>query len=258
MRDEERAAAKQREDALKAKITEVLKEAERRAEEAERRATLAEKRAAAAAAARATAATAVPLPSSGAATGNASSSSSAAAAAANPPHKAAATPPATAAAPAPPPSAPAARPAPPPPSPGGRVVHSFKIGARVLAVAPAGSDDEEADDGGGAGGGDGAAERWVPGRVLAERSHGGTKQFKISLDGYDSEDDAWVDADDDRVRPYEAGASLAGGGGAGGAGNGVDDKVSARLAQEERDRARRFNEQRKEEARSAFRAAAGS
>ena len=67
-----------------------------------------------------------------------------------------------------------------------------------------------------------------------------------------------VDADDDRVRPYEADASLAGGGGAGGAGNGADDKASARLAQEERDRARRFNEQRKEEARSAFRAAAGS
>ena len=121
----------------------------------------------------------------------------------------------------------------------------FKVGARVLAVAPAGSDDEEGEEGA-------SADRWVPGRVLGERSHAGTKQYKISLDGYDSEDDAWVDCDDPRVKPYVADA---GGGGAGG--GDADAKAAAKRDQEERERARKFAEQRKADARSAHSAAAG-
>jgi hypothetical protein len=116
-----------------------------------------------------------------------------------------------------------------------------------MAIAPAGSDDEDEDnDAGGE-----LEERWVPGRVLGERTHRDTKQYKISLDGYDSEDDAWVDADDPRVRPYEVS------GGGGGADKSADEKEQAKLAAQERDRARKFNEQRKGEARSAHRVASG-
>ena len=66
------------------------------------------------------------------------------------------------------------------------VAHDFKVGARVLALAP-----EESD------GSDGGADSrssgtWVPGRVLAVRGTGETLQYKVSLDGYDSETDSWV------------------------------------------------------------------
>ena len=45
----------------------------------------------------------------------------------------------------------------------------------------------------------GPVERWVSGRVLGKRMHKGVQQFKISLDGYDSENDEWVDETDQRV-----------------------------------------------------------
>ena len=105
----------------------------------------------------------------------------------------------------------------------------------MLAVAP--DDDDDDDDADGSGGGGGGGERWVPGRVLAERHQSGVRQYKISLDGYDSEDDAWVDEDDPRVRPYEAVAT-------------ADAKEAAKAEQAERDAARRFAEQRKVDARS--------
>ena len=115
--------------------------------------------------------------------------------------------------------------------------HVFKPGTRVMALAP------DADD------------KWVPGRVLAERKGttgggggvGGKRQYKISLDGYDSEDDAWLDEDDPNVRPYEAGG--------GGGGGGGEEKKKADRA--EADEARRFNERRKEEARNVYNAAGG-
>ena len=112
-----------------------------------------------------------------------------------------------------------------------------------MAVAPEGSDDEEGEAEGRA--------KWVPGRVLSERTHKGTKQYKISLDGYDSEDDAWVDCDDGRVHPYEAASPASGGGDAAAA------KEEAKREAAERDASRRFNEQRKGEARSKYAAAGG-
>ena len=105
-----------------------------------------------------------------------------------------------------------------------------------MAVAPEGSDDEEGEAEGRA--------KWVPGRVLSERTHKGTKQYKISLDGYDSEDDAWVDDDDPRVKPYAAPKT-------------ADEKEAAKADQAERDSARRFAEQRRAEANKAHAAAKG-
>ena len=70
-------------------------------------------------------------------------------------------------------------------------------------------------------------------------------------DGYDSEDDAWVDCTDPRVRPYEAPKPAAGG----------DDAAAKEAASKgaaERDRARRFAEQRKIDARSLHSAAAAA
>ena len=203
----------------------VLHEAERRANQVEERAAKAEKRAAEA---ERRLAGGAPAPTSPPAAAAAASAASAAAASGGTPKPAIA------------PAGGGARPAAASLSRLEGVINEFKVGARVLAVAPGGSDDED-------GGADPTpkGDKWVPGRVLGERSQSNKKQYKISLDGYDSEDDAWVDADDPRVRPYEAGASMSGGGG-----EGADDK-------EERDRARKFNEQRKEEARTAHRAAGG-
>ena len=42
--------------------------------------------------------------------------------------------------------------------------------------------------------------RWVPGRVLLHRQHAGGTQLKLSLDGYDSETDEWVDCKPPRAR----------------------------------------------------------
>ena len=109
----------------------------------------------------------------------------------------------------------------------------LRVGARVMAVAP-GEEPDEPDA------------RWVPGRVLSQRTHVGAKQFKISLDGYDSEDDQWVESDDPRVRPYDAPV----------AGGSADDddalKEAAKKEAAEKDEARRFNELRKGQARSAY------
>ena len=63
------------------------------------------------------------------------------------------------------------------------------MGIRVLARAP---DDEEDGD------------SWVPGRILGTRTtQKGAVEYKVSLDGYDSENDEWMQGDDDRVKPYE-------------------------------------------------------
>jgi hypothetical protein len=116
--------------------------------------------------------------------------------------------------------------------------HVFRVGTRVLAIAP--DDDEEEEEGDAP-----AEERWVPGRVLGERVFKGSKQYKISLDGYNSEDDAWVDHDDERVRPYEAP-------------NSSDDAEAAKAEQGELDRARKFAEARKAQANQVHAAAARS
>ena len=52
-------------------------------------------------------------------------------------------------------------------------------------------------------GGGGVTTAWVPGRVLARRMVGGGRraQWKVGKDGYDSEEDEWLDADTDRVLP---------------------------------------------------------
>jgi hypothetical protein len=59
------------------------------------------------------------------------------------------------------------------------------VGSRLLALAP-----------------DGDAATWVPARVIAERTVGRTTQYKISLDGYDSETDEWLEPQSRRVRPH--------------------------------------------------------
>ena len=55
---------------------------------------------------------------------------------------------------------------------------------------------------------DGDDEQWVPGRVLAERTARGGREIKVSLDGYDSETDEWVDEEaiaGGALREYDAG-----------------------------------------------------
>jgi len=70
----------------------------------------------------------------------------------------------------------------------------LRAGQRVMAMAPDGE-------------GDGAGDaRWVPGRVIAERHVDGARQFKVSCDGYDSEDDVWVEAASSKVRLQQAAA----------------------------------------------------
>ena len=83
----------------------------------------------------------------------------------------------------------------------------------------------------------------VPGRVLATRAGGGgVIQYKVSLDGYDSEDDAWIDADDEGLMPY---ASLG------------DAKADGQKTAAEKDAARRLAEQRKAEGRRELEAVVG-
>ena len=91
----------------------------------------------------------------------------------------------------------------------------LKVGGRVLAHAPEG--------------GDGNQVRWVPGRVLSSRTHGGIVQYKVSLDGYDSENDEWLTADDERVQPYEASTDSKEA-----ATREADEKLVARLQSEQR------------------------
>eukprot|EP00962_Isochrysis_galbana_P016900 scaffold4841_cov121-Isochrysis_galbana.AAC.16 len=59
------------------------------------------------------------------------------------------------------------------------------VGSRLLALAP-----------------DGEAATWVPARVIAERTVGRTTQYKVSLDGYDSETDEWLEPQSHKVRPH--------------------------------------------------------
>ena len=76
--------------------------------------------------------------------------------------------------------------------------------------------------------------RWVPGRVLLHRvvrtGAGGGTQMKVSLDGYDSETDEWVDCGSERVRPYAAS---------------TDAKEAARQEAAENEASRLYAEQRK-------------
>ena len=69
----------------------------------------------------------------------------------------------------------------PPPSPG------YRVGQRILSEA----------DGG----------EWRPGRIIGRRVVGGAPQLKVSVDGYDSDQDEWVDAASARVRALSSVAS---------------------------------------------------
>eukprot|EP00967_Tisochrysis_lutea_P153670 scaffold303802_cov28-Tisochrysis_lutea.AAC.1 len=68
----------------------------------------------------------------------------------------------------------------------------LKVGSRVLAISPD-SDFEES-----------AASQWISARVIAERTVNGSTQYKMSFDGYESEDDKWIEPDSSRVRPHNA------------------------------------------------------
>jgi len=72
----------------------------------------------------------------------------------------------------------------------------------------------------------------VPGRVLGCRTIAGGTQYKVSLDGYDSENDEWVDADDGRLQPYEAS---------------TDSRAAAKQQEEEKVAARLHSEFRRHE-----------
>ena len=107
---------------------------------------------------------------------------------------------------------------------------TFTVGGRCLARAPADDGDDE---------------RWVPGRVLAERTARGGREIKVSLDGYDSETDEWVDEEaiaGGALREYDAGG---------------DAKAAAKRDLAERDAARRHAEQRKLDGRQEHAAVAG-
>ena len=98
----------------------------------------------------------------------------------------------------------------------------MEVGSKVWALhVPEGEDEAE--------GG-----RWVPGRVLLHRvvrtGAGGGTQMKVSLDGYDSETDEWVDCGSERVRPYAAS---------------TDAKEAARQEAAENEASRLYAEQRK-------------
>ena len=66
-----------------------------------------------------------------------------------------------------------------------------------------------------------------------------------------SEDDLWVEPEDGRTRPYEAAAAVSGD-------DAAAQKEVAKAEAEEKDRARKFNEMRKSEARTAYERAGSS
>ena len=114
--------------------------------------------------------------------------------------------------------------APSPASPAAAPARAYQVGSRVLARPPA---DPNADDAT-AQAMDG--ERRVPGRVLGTRTRGdGAVEYKVSLDGYDSENDEWMEGDDERLRPYEAAADPKEA-----TKREADEKVAARLHSEQR------------------------
>ena len=110
---------------------------------------------------------------------------------------------------------------------------TYKVGARVLARAPDAESDDE--------GGDGDS-GWVTGRVLGTRTHSGKAQYKVSLDGYDSENDEWMEGDDERLRPYQ---------------DASDAKEAAKRTQAEHEKARLQSEARRHESRAAHEQAIG-
>lgn len=103
---------------------------------------------------------------------------------------------------------------------GGRSRHSFVNGERVLASTPEGG--------------------WSPGRVLSKRTQdsGSRVQYKVSLDGYDSENDEWLDDDDPRVKKYASGACGDRADDAEGDGEALERKAARILNEEKRARAR--------------------
>ena len=103
---------------------------------------------------------------------------------------------------------------------GGRSRHSFVNGERVLASTPEGG--------------------WSPGRVLSKRTQdsGSRVQYKVSLDGYDSENHEWLDDDDPRVKKYASGACGDGADDAEGDGEALERKAARILNEEKRARAR--------------------
>ena len=111
---------------------------------------------------------------------------------------------------------------------------AFAVGGRCVARAPV--DPLSFGD---------SEEQWVPGRVLAERTVRGGREIKVSLDGYDSETDEWVDEEaiaGGALREYDAGG---------------DAKAAAKRDLAERDAARRHAEQRKLDGRQEHAAVAG-
>ena len=122
------------------------------------------------------------------------------------------------------------KPAPPAPAAGGtKAARKYTVGARVLARSP---DDDDDELGG-----------WVTGRVLGTQvSPGGTAQYKVSLDGYDSENDEWMEGDDERLQPYNEAS---------------DAKEAAKRTAAEHERARLQSEARRHESRTAHEEAVG-
>ena len=104
----------------------------------------------------------------------------------------------------------------------------------MLARAPPQEEEEaEATAAAAAAAAEGAG-RWVTARVLGirtTRSQG--IEYKVSLDGYDSENDEWMEGDDERLQPYQAA---------------TDAKASQKQWAQEKDEARRLNERRRHEA----------
>ena len=105
----------------------------------------------------------------------------------------------------------------------------------MLARAPRQEPEEEAEEEAAAaasaveGGG-----RWVTARVLGIRTtRSQSVEYKVSLDGYDSENDEWMEGDDERLQPYQAA---------------TDAKASQKQWAQEKDEARRLNERRRHEA----------
>jgi len=84
----------------------------------------------------------------------------------------------------------------------------------------------------------------VTARVLSTRT---TKskaiEFKVSLDGYDSENDEWMEGDDERLRPYEASS---------------DAKQSQQQWAQEKETARLQSEKRRHDSRAVHGAAIAS
>ena len=113
------------------------------------------------------------------------------------------------------------------------------LGARVLVRAPDEGDEVEKEEAAPAADEcDRERSRWVTGRILSMRKGpSGVAQFKVSLDGYDSENDEWMYGDEERLQPYDQASSA---------------KEAAKRAAAENERARLQSEARRHESRAAL------